>query len=203
MPYGNYFSYLPTVPYETFDGSGRYKVVTDIFKRVRATLQAKTDKTIWYNYDVRDRELPEHIAYKYYGDAKYHWVILLMNDIRDPQWSWPLATDTFDDYIVKKYGSIEYATSNISHWETKELIAPVSGYGYEIGDVVLKAGIVANSDFQYAYAGKNWGASSIKSITLYDKEIEDNESKRKIVLLRRNLLQEFVDEFENLVVQKR
>ena len=47
MP-GDYFSYFPTVPYETFDGSGRYKVVTDIFKRVRASVQARSDQTISY-----------------------------------------------------------------------------------------------------------------------------------------------------------
>ena len=106
MPYqdGVYFSYLPTIPYECFDGSVEYKVTTDIFKRVRATLEAKTDKTIYYNYQIPEGETPEIVAYKYYGDTRYHWVILLMNSIKNPQWDWPLNVRSFEKFITKKYG---------------------------------------------------------------------------------------------------
>ena len=55
---GIYFSYFPTVPYDTFDGSGEYKVTTDIFKRVRATLEAKSDMTIYYKYQIPEGETP-------------------------------------------------------------------------------------------------------------------------------------------------
>ena len=65
MADGYYFNYLPKIPYETFDGSGQHKVVTDIFKRVRATLDARQDKAIYYPYQVKDTETPEIISYKY------------------------------------------------------------------------------------------------------------------------------------------
>ena len=60
MP-NDYFAYFPTVPYETFDGSGRYKVVTDIFKRVRASIQAREDQTISYEYEVKDKRVDSPI----------------------------------------------------------------------------------------------------------------------------------------------
>jgi hypothetical protein len=204
MPDGVYFSYMPTVPYDTFDGSGEYKVVTDVFRRVRATLEARTDKTIYYNYTVNDGETPETVAYKYYGYARYHWVILLMNQIRSPQWCWPLDNHSFERYISNKYGSMESATSANSHYETKEIRARVSGYGYEVGDVILQSGIVANANFTYTYAGDAFGISdTIKVISKYDKELAENESKRNIILLRRNLLGEFVEEFEKLLIRRR
>ena len=77
MP-NDYFGYFPTVPYETFDGSGKYKVVTDIFKRVRASLQAREDQTVSYEYEVKDKETAEIVSYKYYGYAQYHWVIFFI-----------------------------------------------------------------------------------------------------------------------------
>ena len=195
---------MPTVPYDTFDGSGEYKVVTDVFRRVRATLEARTDKTIYYNYTVADRETPETVAYKYYGYARYHWVILLMNQIRSPQWCWPLDSDSFEKYIVKKYGSMESAVSTHSHYETKEVRARVSGYGYEVGDVILKSGMAANANFTYSYAGDDFGVGdTLKAVTMYGKEEADNEAKRDIILLRRNLLGDFVYEFEKLLIRRR
>jgi hypothetical protein len=215
MADGEYFKYFPTVPYDTFDGSGQYRVVTDIFKRVRATLGARNDKTIYYNYYVRDKERPEHLAYKYYGDVRYHWVILLMNEIRDPQWCWPLDMNTFDKYIIEKYGSAEVARAQHSHYETKEILAPATDDNYTVGDVVLPAGqIIHNGDtFTYSYTSmvngvptttRTWGIlDTNKAVFAYDKELQDNEDKRKIIFLRRNLLPEFVSEFEGLVVKKR
>jgi len=204
MPDGVYFSYMPTVPYDTFDGSGEYKVVTDVFRRVRATLESRTDKTIYYNYTVVDGETAETVAYKYYGYARYHWVVHLMNEIRSPQWCWSLDGNSFEKYIVNKYGSMAIATSTHSHYETKEVRARVSGYGYEVGDVILKAGMAANSNFTYSYAGDDFGVSdTIKAVTMYGKEEADNEAKRNIILLRRNLLAEFVDEFEKLLIRRR
>jgi hypothetical protein len=204
MPSGRYFDYFSTVPYEAFDGSGEYKVVTNIFKRVRATLESRTDKTIYYNYAVTDTETPEIVSYKYYGAAHYHWVILLMNSIRDPQWCWPLDQTSFEKYIVNKYGSFETAVTTHSHYETKEIRARVSGYGYSVGDVVLKAGMAANANFTYSYAGDDFGVGdTLKSVTMYAKEDAENEAKRNIILLRRNLLGEFIEEFDNLVVTRR
>ena len=213
MSHGKYFNYLPTVPYETFDGSTRYKVVTDIFKRVRATLEARTDKTIYYKYRVTEGQKPEHVAYNYYGDAKYHWVVLLMNEIRDPQWCWPMDSFTFERYIINKYGSTDQAQAEVSHYETKELRAPVSDDNYNLNDVVLKSGMLANSTFAYSYTTivdgtpgteYSFGTGLAKTpIYAFTNEVTQNEKRADIVLLRRNMLQEFVNDFESLVVQKR
>ena len=212
MADGYYFNYLPTIPYETFDGSGEYKVVTDIFKRCRATLQAREDRALYYKYQVKDKETPEIISYKYYGQSQYYWVITLMNQMRDPQWSWPLEERVFEKYIVSKYGSVEAATQETSHYETVEIKALENDDNYSRGDIVLASGTVTNSTFLYSYTSYQNGVpdtehsyglpASRKEFTMYEKETRDNENKRNIILLRRNLLQEFVDEFENLITKR-
>lgn len=215
MADGKYFNYLPTLPYDTFDGTNQYKVVTDIFKRVRATLEARTDKTIYYNYRVRDGERPEDVAYKYYGEARYHWVVLLMNDIRDPQWCWPLSTPAFERYIIDKYGSATVSQTEIMHYRTKEIKATATDDNYTAGDIVLQAGEIVNSTFTYSYTGMIGGdisaattysfgvGDSRESVDALTYEIEQNDKRSDIVLLRRNLLQEFVEGFENLVTVRR
>lgn len=210
---GKYFSYLPTIPYKTFDDTTDYKVVTNIFKRVRATLEARTDKSIYYDYRVREGQLPEHVAYNYYGSANYHWVVLLMNEIRDPQWGWPLNSFAFERYIVNKYGSTEAATSEVLYYETKEIVAETTDDNYTRGDIILRSGIRVSSTFDFAYKEITNGVvgtlheypntQAAKSITAYDFEVSENDRKSDIILLRRNLLAEFVDTFESLVVVRR
>jgi hypothetical protein len=204
MPTERYFKHLPTLPYDAFDDSGQKKVVTDIFKRVRATLQARTDKTIYYKYTVKDQETPEILAYKYYDSVQLHWLILFMNQIRDPQWDWPLNMRVFEKYIITKYESSEIAKQTTSHYETRELKAIVNGYEYNINDVVLEPGHIVESDYFYSYKGKTWSVpETIKEVNMYDHELALNEAKRNIVLLRRNLAYEFVDEFDRLITKRR
>jgi len=199
MP-NDYFGYFPTVPYETFDGSGKYKVVTDIFKRVRASLQAREDQTVSYEYEVKDKETAEIVSYKYYGYAQYHWVIFLMNSIRDPQWQFPLSGDSFEKFIAKKYGTLNNAFNETSHYETRKLVAPVSGYGYKKGEVLIPKGLQVSSDFSFSYAAKTFtSAESTERISAYQNESNINENNRKIVLLKKNLVPEFIVEFDSLI----
>ena len=213
MSVGYYFRHFPTIPYETFDGSGQYKVVIDIFKRVRATLAARQDSSVYYNYTLKEKESPEVLAFKYYGQPQYHWVILLMNEMRDPFWSWPLDGRSFQKYLDKKYGSIAIAKTTISHYRTKEILATTTDDNYNVGDVILRKGTNVSSDFSYSYTTSVSGVPGslytwlpvdvVESVSMYDKEDEANEKNRKIILLRRNLLTEFVDEFDNLITMRR
>ena len=63
------------------------------------------------------------------------WLIFLANNIVDPYYSWPLTQNTFQDFIISKYGTIANAKSTIKHyryqekdkatdekWKTKEII---------------------------------------------------------------------------------
>ena len=211
--HGNYFKYLPTIPYDTFDGSNQYKVVTNVFKRVRATLEARTDKTIYYNYAVPDGDKPEHISYKYYGEAKYYWVILLMNEIRDPQWCWPLDSFSLERFISAKYGSSEIASTQILHHVTREIRAPATDDTYTTGDIVIYPGLIVPDTFTYEYWGSIDGTPTAQhffgpeqsrmAVSALSYEIEQNDRRRNISLLRKDLIQEFIGEFENLVTDKR
>ena len=98
-------SYFKKFPKMIFDmkNDGNYKLLPDILRRVKQRNAIKDGQFVFDNYDVKDGEKPEDIAYKWFGDAELHWVILMTNDITDRYYEWPMNTQTFNDYMVDKY----------------------------------------------------------------------------------------------------
>ena len=202
----NYFSSLSYVPYIADKNSPYIKLAANIFKRVQTTLEAKFNRTLYYPYDILEHDTPESIAYNYYGSANYHWVILLVNEMTDPFWDWPMGTNQFEQYIINKYGSIDSAHTTPHHHETIEQKASVDGYGYETGDVLLEEGIYCNSQYSFSIAGEAplpAGSSLlVKEVSQYTYELELNESKRSIKVLDSRYLSEFVQQFRQLVADE-
>jgi hypothetical protein len=98
-----YFNYYPKTFYTSDNEVNGVEAVTNIIARFAFDSQLKENSSAFYPYQIQDSDTPEIIADKYYGNVEYHWVVLLFNDIIDPQFDWPLKSDTLIDYIDKKY----------------------------------------------------------------------------------------------------
>jgi len=194
-----YFSKFTPLVYPNRDNS--VKVVSDIFFRVQFALEAKADASLYYDYEIKDSDNPEILAYKYYGSPSYHWIILLANDMLDPLWDWPMSPKVFDTYLVNKYGD---NINGVHHYETLKLVAPDTSYGYTAGDTILEAGIICDSEFTYSYGtgGDAHDFTSVEARTKvlnYEYEFKLNEAKRKIRLLDNKYLSEFIKNFDRLI----
>ena len=84
--------------------NGNYKLLPDIMRRVKLRSGIAAGRYLFDNYNVITGDKPEDIAFKYYGDAEYHWVILLTNNITDRFYQWPLTQPQFDAFLTDKYG---------------------------------------------------------------------------------------------------
>jgi hypothetical protein len=92
----SFFVQYPKVLYDN-------KIATDILTRV-ALRKEYTDKiSLYYNYPLQDGDTPEIIASKYYGDPEKHWVIMLVNNIFDANFDFPLSYINFQRYLDNKY----------------------------------------------------------------------------------------------------
>ena len=113
-----YFTFFPSIAYD-IAGKRRsnYQTVTNIFFRLRIIRSVLSNFSSYYEYLISDSDTPEILADKVYGDSEAHWIILLANDMVDPQYDWPLNTRDFTNYIIKKYGSIENAQTTYHHYE--------------------------------------------------------------------------------------
>lgn len=87
---------------------------------------------LYYLYNIKPYERPDTIADEYYQDQYMSWILYLTNKMVDPYYDWNLDQDTFDAFIVKKYGSYENASSKIKYfrnnWYTQPEQISVSQY---------------------------------------------------------------------------
>ena len=113
-----FFEKFPKISYD-IQGKQRtsYQTVTNIFFRVRILKEVLGNISAYYEYLIRDSDTPEILAENVYGDPEAHWIILLSNDIVDPQYDWPLTSENFRRYIIDKYGSVENAKTTYHHYE--------------------------------------------------------------------------------------
>ena len=169
-----YFSQFPTIPYDS-KGTGEFKDVKNILRRVGIRSKVKTNTMLYDTYDVKNGETPESIAFKLYDDAELHWVVMLVNNITDRFHDWPLSEAQFLNFVNEKYSNPDA----IHHYEIEQ----------ESGDTSIKINIgTSNADYPTATA-----------ITNYEYEQEEQDNKRKIRLLDPSFIDDFIDEFKILM----
>lgn len=137
----SYFSRFPLVAY-TIDGGTTYNVVSDVLRRISVKEETKENYSLYEEYIVQDGETPETVSHKFYNDTQYHWVVMLLNDIIDPRFDWPLSDAQLYDYVNTKY---EGNINGIKHYTVSE-----------DSDIVVDSTIETSNTFVYA----NWNFPS-------------------------------------------
>lgn len=167
--------YFRQFPYMAYDikGDRNKKLVKDILRRVRINQKIKDSIALLEPYDIQDGERPEHVSFKFYGSPVYHWVILLVNEITDPYYGWPLGQREFQNYVADKYANPDA----VHHYEITQTSGPTSS-----SDNSHK--IQVNSD-----------ASGAVSISNREYEEREQEKIRSIKILPQSLLEDFITEF--------
>ena len=171
-----YFDSFPVIPYDS-KGDLNFKDVTNLLRRVGMRTKLKTNTLLYDTYDVKEGETPEMIAHKLYGDAKLHWIILLVNDITDRYHQWTMTGGQFLDYINDKYSNVD----GIHHYESTQTS----------GDTKVKIEVFNEVDDD-AYTG-------LTPITNREYEENEQDKRRKIRLVDPSFIEQFVDEFKALM----
>jgi hypothetical protein len=131
------------------------------------------------NYDVQEGETPETIAYKWFGDTEFHWVILMTNNITDRYYQWPLSQPQFQVHLEDKYGVGNIDATH--HYEVSQTSGPTSSRDNSHL-------VEVNSD-----------ASGATAVTNREYEQREQDEIRQIRLLQPRYLGQFVEEFERLI----
>ena len=159
---------------------GNYKLLPDILRRVKQRNAIKSGQFIFDNYDVIDGEKPEDIAYKWFGDAQLHWVILMTNNVTNRYYDWPMNSVQFQAMLEDKYDNPD----GIHHYEITQDSGRTSGQGPN--DYSHKVEVNSDTD----------NASSISNREYEERE---QDKKRSIRLLNQKFLPAFLEEFDNLI----
>jgi hypothetical protein len=182
------FKEFPKVNYD-IKKNGKLEVVTNIMLRFKISEAIKSRKVIYYDYNVQDGERPDVIAYKYYGDATLDWVILIVNNVIDPNYDWPLSNHALEKHIIDKYGSLATAHSTVH--EYRKILNEQSRL-FD-GTIIPKRTLVVD---QTTYASLS--ATVKESISKYTYEQELNESKRQIKLIDADFISNIVNQYESV-----
>ena len=179
----NYFRNIPNVLYD-INGTepNQYRAVTNIMKRVKFRPSVIENISDYYPYRVREGERPDIVSHQKYGTVAYSYLILLLNDIVDPLFDWPLHTRQFENYIIEKYGSISTAqTTNKYYYQVVRPEVARTGTSERIPEVKIIVDLTTYNTLD---------ASVKSSQTVYDWEDELNDNKRDIKLINPNFIQD-------------
>ena len=177
----NYFYTFPTVPYDA-DGTmpNKYQTVRNIMNRIKIKDSIKSDIAAFYPYIIEEGERPDILSYKYYGSVSYAYLILLFNNIIDPQFDWPLGAIDFENYIISKYGSVSTAyTETKFYYQIIRAEVPRTETQERQEEVKL---IVDETTYD------GLAAASRKKVTAYDYETQLNDNKRHIKVINKDLI---------------
>ena len=67
-------------------------------------------------HQIKEGELPEDIAKKYYDTEDFWWLVLAFNDIKNPMTDWPITTDQIN-YMVDLFIEKEDKYSKDGYFE--------------------------------------------------------------------------------------
>ena len=117
------------------------------------------------------------IAHKLYGDPELLWVILLMNDVVDRYHLCPMSTRQFLAHLNDKYTNVD----GVHHYEVSQTS----------GDTTIRINIGTDTT--------GYSSSDLTTITNREYEQELQDELRQVKLLDPAYIEDFVNEFENLM----
>ena len=195
----SYFKQLPNLDYPSLRNDRTsvydYEIVKNLFKRAVLRDDVYGSLVNFEKYSVKDDERPDQVAYNFYDDSNLDWVVLTTNNIVHVRDEWPMGSQDFLTYLNTKYTAAEL--TNIHHYETKVIRDAAN-------NLIQPAGIYVDSDHSITYVdrGVTTTKSEITSVTFLEHETNVNDKKRNINILRRELLDTFFRDINNIMVYK-
>jgi len=199
-----YFRQIPDLDYvnRTDDGKGisNYTEVKNLFKRGRLRADIFQDTTFFEKYQIKGDDRPDNVAFEFYGSENLDWIVLISNNIININSEWPMTQQSFDEYLLDKYVTHE-KINGVHHYESLEI-------KNSDGIIIFPAGKRVDEDqsvsfFDTITKTQTTVSSMTKPVTNLDYEIQVNEDKRNIFLLKATYLGVVLDDMEEMMEYKK
>ena len=193
----NYFDLFPDLELPSFSDKRRssfdYIRIKNLFKRGKVRDDIYGNVIAFSKYLVLDGERPDTVAKKLYEDENLDWIILLSNNMINVQDEWPMGQYDFQRYLENKYSKDQLG--EIHHYETNEI-------RNQSGILLLQSGLVVDADYTFKYTeidGTVQTVNSVKSISNIQYEIDKNDAKRSINVLRKEYIGIIIDDMRQIM----
>ena len=190
----SYFRELPDLNYQsllkTKHSSNAYIRVKNLFRRVKLRDDLQNSFTQFNKYYIPDGSRPDLVAEELYGRSDLDWVVCITAGIINVNNDWPLSSRDIYRFAESKYGT---DLNSIHHYETTEVKD-------DSGRVVLPARKHVDSTFTIPKPGTDTATlNPIVGVSNYEYEVELNEKKRGIYVLRKEYLRQFLNDMRNIM----
>jgi hypothetical protein len=199
-----YFRQLPNFDYVSRLPDAKisdYIQVKNLFKKGKLREDIFQNIAFFTKYKIIGDDRPDNVAYEVYNDSTLDWIVLLSNNIINIQTEWPLTQQSFDSYLLNKYGSYDALYSNIHHYETIEVKNTA-------GTIIVPAGMQVSSDYNVSYYDYFTNSQVNRSdiitpITNYEYEEKIENDKRNIFLLKPTYIHLIFDDLNDIMPYKK
>ena len=199
----NYFKHVPNLEYVNRLPNAKisdYITVKNLFKKNEIRPDIFNDATVFTEYQIKGDDRPDNVAFEVYEDSTLDWVVLLSNNIINIQTEWPLLQNDLDRFLLDKYGTYEKLNA-VHHYETKE-IKDSSGV------VMVPQGLHVASDYSITYWDDTQRGYVVQTdvpepVTNYEYEMDIENRKRNIRLLKMNYMSIVREDMESLMKYKK
>ena len=195
--------YFDTLQKVVYTQNGVSSVYTNLLARVSVIPQLLKDPLIYYTYDIQEGDTPEIIAHKYYGDSYRYWIVLFANELLDPQWDWPMTSGVFEQYLAEKYPStnvyaeVEYYEKIITQYDVDTQTTTINKV--RIDEDTYNSLPVTQTATYTLPTGPVTITTERNAVSIYDYELEQNEAKRNIKILNSIYVNQFEEQFKQLL----
>ncbi len=195
----SYFRQLPDLDYPSLSNdrtsSYDYIKVKNIFKRAVMRDDVFDSYVAFEKYSIEGDERPDNVAQKFYNDPNLDWIILITNNIISVREQWPMSQNDLYTYLQEKY--TDQQMSYIHHYETQLVVDSED-------KLIQPAGYWVDSDYTVSFVDKGTlkTISNLKSVSYIQHEINLNEKKRQIDLLKEDYLQMFISDNSEIMEYK-
>lgn len=196
----SYFRQVPNFDYisRTADAKNisEYITVKNLFKKGKLREDIFGNLSFFTKYKIVGDDRPDNVAFDVYGDETLDWLVLLCNNILNIQTEWPLPQESFENFLLNKYGSQE-GLLKIHHYETIKITD-------SSGITIVPEGIQVPSNYTVEYYDSGLeqyvNRSNITTtITNYDYENQIEENKRNIFVLKPTYLNVVLNDMNDIM----
>ena len=207
-----YFRELPNIEYlsplSNRNSASEYIEAKNLFKRVKLRDDFYSYLSNFVKYTIADGKRPEHVAREVYGSSSLDWVVLISANINNARDEWPLSDKDIYNFTENVYGN---AMNDSRFYETIEVKDSK-------GRLILPAGQIVDYNFKspkptiddipnssyvsYWDSGLNQTITKYNitvPVTNYEYEVRLNNQKRQIYILKREYLQQFLNDMRGIM----
>ena len=192
-----YFREIPNLRYPSFlqekGSSFDYVEAKNLFRRTKLRDDLQNNFTLFDKYEIVEGMRPDNVAQELYESDQFDWVVLLVAGITNVRNEWPLSNRDLYHYALDKYGDSLNSNKFFETIEVKDTS----------GRLILPKGKVVDQNFTIPKPGApNATINPVVGISNFEYETRINDEKRNIFVLRLEYLQEFVNDFRELMTYK-